>query len=499
MKGGLGMRENHTEEGSCPECNAEVLEEGKGNGKDRRIALIALSAALLSTGLILEFVLKKRLQALVLFLATTGISGYTIARGAVSSLLRKRVSIDLLMTIAAVGAFLIGHGEEGAAVVFLFYIAEFLEDHAAERARRSVHSLMKLTPETAVVKRGGGEERVHVHGVDVDETVLVRPGERIPLDGIVIRGASSVNQAPITGESMPVTKQVGDEVYAGTINNEGFLEVKVTRRSDETMLSKIVKLVEEAQRRKSPTERFVDRFSKYYTPSVILLAVGVATIPTLLLGMPFNEWLYKALVLLVVSCPCALAISTPVAMVSAITSAARNGVLIKGSNHVEEISKIRVFAFDKTGTLTEGKLEVTDIVSFGHSREKILLRAASLEDLSEHPIARAIVERAKREGVELRAVDGFRAIAGKGVTGEIDGETYYVGSERMFRELSIDFPEEHVERLQNEGKTVVLVGGERKAIGMIAVMDRIRDATIESIDELKRMGIRTEMITGDNE
>ncbi|MFQ6085175.1 MAG: heavy metal translocating P-type ATPase [Candidatus Bathyarchaeia archaeon] len=492
------MRENHTEKESCPECDAEVLEE-EADGKDRRIALIVLSAGLLSTGLIFEFVLKKHLLALVLFLATTGISGYTIAKEGVSSLLRKRVSIDLLITIAAIGAFLIGHGEEGAAVVFLFYLAEYLEGHAAERARRSIHSLMKLAPEIAVVKRKGREERVHVHSVDVNDTVLVRPGEKIPLDGIVKRGVSSVNQAPITGESMPKTKQVGDEVYAGTINNEGFLEIKVTRRSDQTMLSKIVKLVEEAQEKKSPTERFVDRFSRYYTPSVMFLAVGVAIIPTLLLGMPFNEWFYKALVLLVVSCPCALAISTPVAMVSAVTSGARNGVLIKGSNYVEEISRIKVFAFDKTGTLTEGKLEVTDITSFGHPKKEILLKAASLEALSEHPIARAIVEKAEGEGVKLKPVNNFRAVVGKGVMGEIEGEAHYVGSGRMFRELSIDFPEGQTEKLENEGKTVIFVGSEKKVIGLIAVMDKIRDATVQTMAELEKKGIRKEMITGDNE
>jgi len=349
------------------------------------------------------------------------------------------------------------------------------------------------------VKRDGEEMEVHVHDVNMNEIIVVRPGEKIPMDGKILRGVSSVNQAPITGESVPVTKQVGDEVYAGTINNEGFLEIKVTKRSDETMLSRIVKLVEEAQKIKSPTEKFIDKFSKYYTPSVILLAIGVAMVPTLAFGLPFNEWLYKALVLLVVSCPCALAISTPVAMVSGITSAAKNGVLIKGSAYVEEISKIKVFAFDKTGTLTEGKLEVTDVVGFGHSKEEVLFKATCVEGMSEHPIAKAIVKTAQEEETELKNIDDFRAITGKGAKCEIDGEVYYVGSGKMFKELSIGFPEEKVWKLENEGKTVVLVGNEKEAIGMIAVMDKIRDTTIKSINELKRSGIRTEMITGDNE
>jgi len=272
--------------------------------------------------------------------------------------------------------------------------------------------------------------------------LLLDPGEKIPLDGVIVRGGSTVNQAPITGESMLVTKRVGDEDYAGTINNEGFLEIKVTKKSDETILSKIVRLVEEAQRMKSPTERFINKFSKYYTPSVILLAMCVAVIPTFIFGLSFSEWFYKALVLLVASCPCALAISTP-------------------STYVEEVNKIRVFAFDKTGTLTEGKLEVADIISLGHSEDEITCIAASLEALSEQPIAKAIVKEARKRRIALKPVRGFRAIAGKGVTGEINSEVYYVGSRRLFEEFSADSPEGQALNLEMEGKTVVFVGNER--------------------------------------
>ena len=492
-------RNNVGVERNCPACNVESSGEG-GDGAKKRVTFIIFSAILLSVGLIFKFILKWELPAELLFLATAVISGYSIVReGLFLLIFRKRLSIDLLIMMAAVGSFFIGHEEEGAAVIFLFYVAESLEGYAAERARRSIESLMKLAPEVATVKRGGEEVEVPLSEVNVNDVIVVRPGEKIPLDGRVIRGVSTVNQAPITGESMPVTKQVDDLVYAGTINNDGFLEVRVTKRSDETLLSKIVKLVEEAQRMKSPTEKFIDRFSKYYTPSVMLLAFGVAIIPTFVFGQPFNEWLYKALVLLVVSCPCALAISTPVAMVSGITSAARNGVLIKGSAYVEEVNKVNVFAFDKTGTLTEGRLEATDIVSFGHSRGEILSIAASLEALSEHPIARAVVEKAKGEGVELRMVDDFRAIAGKGVTGKIDGQRYYVGNRRLFKELPASFPREKAWKLGNEGKTVVFVGEEGEVTGLIAVMDKIRDTTIETMNELRRRKIKTVMITGDNE
>jgi len=494
------MHENHAEtEERCFLCDSEALEK-KSNVKDKRIILIVISAIVLSVGLVLEFILKWELPAEILFIVTAAISGYNIAREGFSSLIfRKKLSIDFLIMIAAAGSFFIGHGEEGATVIFLFYVAEFLEGYAAERARRSIASLMNLAPEVATVKRSGREVKVPVGEVDINEVIVVRPGEKIPLDGRVVRGVSTVNQAPITGESIPVTKQIGDEVYAGTINNEGFLEVMVTKRSDETMLSKIVKLVEEAQMMKSPTEKFIDRFSKYYTPSVIFLALCVATIPTFMFGLPLNEWLYKALVLLVVSCPCALAISTPVAMVSGITSAARNGVLIKGSAYVEEVSKIKVFAFDKTGTLTEGRLEVTDVVSLEHSREEILGIAASLEALSEHPIAKAIIEEAKEEGVTLKTVDDFRALAGKGVMGRIGKEIYYVGSRRLFKELSADFPEEEAWKLENEGKTVIFVGNEKEVIGLIAVMDKIRDATFITMSKLREKGVKTVMITGDNE
>jgi len=485
----------------CAACNTEPSEEEitSSTWKNKRIVIIAISAILFSAGLILEFILRWRFLAEIFFSITVIISGYSIAKEGFSSLLfRKRLSINFLIIVAAIGSFFIGHGEEGAAVVFLFNIAEFLEVYASEKAKRSIASLMEIAPEVATVKRDGKEVKVPVGEVEVNEIIVVRPGEKIPLDGVVINGVSSVDQSPITGESMPVTKQVGDEVYAGTMNNEGFLEIKVTKKSDETLLSKIVKFVAEAQKKKSPTERFIDRFSKYYTPSVMLLALIVATIPTFVFGFSFNEWFYKALVLLVVSCPCALAISTPVAMVSAITSAAKNGVLIKGSSYVEEMSKIKVFAFDKTGTLTEGKLEVTDIISLGVPKERVLEVAASLEALSEHPIAKAIVEKAKNEKVKLKSVHNFKAIAGKGVTGKIKGNTHYVGSRRLFKELEINLLEDQIQKLENEGKTVVIVGTERQIIGLIAVMDKIRDATIKTIGELKEMGIKTVMITGDN-
>ncbi|MFX0079200.1 MAG: heavy metal translocating P-type ATPase [Candidatus Hermodarchaeota archaeon] len=467
---------------------------------DRRFLIILVSVILFSFGLVFIFLLDLQVFALVLFFFTACIAGFYIAKAGISGLIfRHQLNIAFLMTIAAVASFLIGHPAEGAAVMMLYFIAEFLETKAKEKAQRSVASLMKLAPEMATVKRAGKEVSVHVHDVEVNETVVVRPGEKIPLDGVVSIGTSSVNQAPITGESVPVTKQVNDEVYAGTINNEGFLEVRVTRLSDETVLSKILALVEDAQKERSTTEYFIDKVAKYYTPSIVLLALLVAIIPPLLLRIPWFEWVYRGLVLLVISCPCAFAISTPVAMVSALTSATKNGVLIKGSRYIEQLGNVKVVAFDKTGTLTEGTLVVTDVVSVNGSSEEVLEVAASLETYSEHPISQAIVEKIANPGRVILPVKNFNAIPGRGVSGTIDGEEFFVGSERLFTEQGITFSRKLVDRLEREGKTVVLVGTENEVIGVIAVQDVVRQSAVVAISVLKKMGISPIMLTGDNE
>ena len=414
---------NHEE--SCSSCATDIFEKKPPIWKQKSIQIITLSSILLALGVYIEYITGSTALSHILFLFVGAISGYSIAKKGISSLLKKRLDMNFLMTIAAIGAFSIGYGEEGASVFYLFFIAEFLEDYAGERARKSIGALVKLAPETAVVIRDGNEVSVHVHDASINDIAVIRPGEKIPLDGIIINGESSVNQAAITGESMPVRKKDGDQVYAGTLNEHGYLEIKVSRRSEETVLSKIVKMVEEAERKKSPTEKFVDKFARYYTPAVILLAVGVATIPSLVFGEPFNEWIYKALVLLVISCPCALAISTPVSMVSGITGAARNGALIKGGNYIEEMAKAKVFVFDKTGTLTEGRPVVTDALEVNnYSAKEILGIAVSLESLSEHLPAKAVVAKAESESVSLKFASEFKAIPGKGVKGNIDSKTY---------------------------------------------------------------------------
>ncbi len=496
------MSENEAHTEACSACATHTIEEKAPIWKQHDIAKATISFILLSIGLVLEFQFSQQTPAHILYLGVIAVAGYSIFRNAVLALIQKRVEMNLLMSVAAAGAFLTGHAEEGASVIFLFFIAEFLEDYAAQRARRSVSSLLKLSPEMALVKGEGQEIQMHVHDVSVGEIVLVKPGERIPLDGIVSAGNSSVNESPLTGESVPAQKEIGSQVYAGTINVDGFLEAKVTKKADESMIAQVVRLVREAQEKKSPTERFVDRFASRYTPTVIALAVLTAILPPLLFGAPLSTWVYRSLILLVVSCPCALAISTPVSMVSSITGAARNGVFVKSAEAIEAVAKLKIVAFDKTGTLTRARLAVTDIVPFdGVGEDEVLQVSASLESKSSHPIAHAIVEAASNNHVKLEGVGDFRSTPGKGVEGVIGNETYFLGSDKMFRDLGIPYPEQRIEGLRRSGKTVVLVGtlNPRGIIGAIAVADEIRPEAAQAVRRLKAERVEVVMISGDNE
>jgi len=401
---------------------------------------------------------------------------------------------------AAAGAFAIGHGEEGAAVMLLFFVAEFLEDYAGDRARQEVGSLLRLAPETAVLLREGREFVVHVHEVGVGEEVAVRPGEKIPLDGIVVSGLSSVNQAPLTGESVPVVKTVGDAVFAGTINEDGYLEIRVTNRSDETTLSRIVQLVDGAQRKKTPTEAFIDRFSHYYTPTVIMLAALVTVLPPLLFGLPLDEWFYKGLVLLVISCPGAIAISTPVSMVSGLTAAAKRGILIKGGDVIEKLKDTKVVIFDKTGTLTEGRPTVTDVIGLNGTTEREVVQiAASLGIKSTHPVSEAIAQKATDTNVTLVPVTEFKSVPGKGLTGRLNGAEFYAGTRSLSNDSNSWSHNDVFDRLENEGKTLVVVGTATHVSGVIGLKDRLRDKSAATVRALASRGIKTVMLTGDNE
>ena len=488
------------EKKSCSSCATNIFEKKEYLWAKKKKLIIGVAGFLLTIGLLFEFLINQHFLAQSIFLIVVILLGYDIVKKSILSILQKRLDMNFLMSIAAIGAFLIGHGEEGAAVIFLFFIAEFLEDSAAERARKSITSLLKLAPEIVLVKQRGKNKKIHVHETKIGNIIIVKPGDRIALDGVVIKGVSSVNESQITGESIPIAKKEGSAVFAGTINEEGYLEIKVTKKSDESILHKIVDFVEKAKKKKSQTEAFIDKFSKYYTPAIIVLSFLVAIIPTLLFGLPFEKWLYRALVLLVVSCPCALAISTPIAMVSAITSGARNGVLIKGGGFIEEIRKVKVIVFDKTGTLTMGKPEVIDVIPLSKYTETELLQiAASLEEKSKHPLARAIINNAEKKHIKTGSISEFSSITGKGLKGKFNGEWFYIGNKLFFSENKMDIPKSVINKHEKEGKTVVLVGNSTVIIGAIALMDKVRESSLNMVKELKNIGIRTVMLTGDNE
>ena len=433
---------------------------------------------------------------LYLFSVIFGLANFAL-RG-LKAILTLSLGMNFLMTIAVVGAFSIGDHFEAASLAFLFSLAELLEERSVDRARNSLRALLKLAPNKAAVRRGEQEIELPVEQIEVGDMMLIKPGERIALDGEVILGNSAVNQASITGESVPVEKQLGNIVFAGTINQEGYLEVRVTKGTKDTTIAKIIHLVEEAEAQKAPVEKFVERFAKYYTPSVVGVAMVIALVPPLFFAAPFTGWFIRALSLLVISCPCALLISTPVSIVSAITSAARHGVLIKGGVYLEELGKVRAIAIDKTGTLTTGQLEVTDVVPLnGHSKEEVLNIAIALESKSKHPVAQAIVRHCKGSSKSsLFEVQEFESLTGQGVQARVNGQRYFVGKPELFEGLVL--PTEF-ERLESEAKTVVLVGQAERLIGLIAVADQIRPEAKQTVINLKKLGLEVVMITGDNE
>ncbi|MBA4174038.1 MAG: heavy metal translocating P-type ATPase [Hyphomicrobium sp.] len=410
------------------------------------------------------------------------------------------LNINFLMTVAIIGGAVIGAWPEIALVTFLFGLAELIEVKALDRARNAVKGLMAMAPDVASVKQPDGSWReTNAGAVPVGAVVQVKPGERLALDGVVVAGDSSVNQAPVTGESVPVDKKTGDKVFAGTINESGVLEFRTSGGKDQTTLAKIIRTVQEAQGSRAPTQRFVDNFARVYTPTVCIVAVLVAVVPWLAFGQPFYPWLYKAMVLLVIACPCALVISTPVTVVSGLTAAARRGILIKGGVHLENGRKLKVIALDKTGTITEGKPRVTDVQPLGGaSRDEVLRIAASLDALSAHPVALAVV--AAWSGARS-SVEAFKSLTGRGVEGRIDGTIYFVGNHRLAEERKVCTPEVEamLARFEVQGKTAVVVASASTVLGFVAVADTPRESSIEAIRLLHGLNVKTLMLSGDNQ
>jgi Cd2+/Zn2+-exporting ATPase len=470
------------------------------SGPDVRLRfwLTALSGALMVAGLAVGA--RSATVGAVLLVAASLAGAVFPVRRALAAVRTRTIDINVLMIVAVAGAMALQQWLEAASVVFLFALAQWLEARTLERARQAIQALVELSPREAIVKRHGVEQRMPVDTVQVGMEIVVRPGDKVPLDGRVLTGHGDVNEAPITGESLPVDKGPGDEVYAGTINGRGSLELEVIRVGPDTRLARIIHLVEAAQARRAPVQNFVDRFARIYTPAVIALAAVIAVVPPLVAGGDSAGWFYRSLVLLVVACPCALVISTPVSIVAALSAAARNGVLIKGGAHLERLADVRVVAFDKTGTLTRGEPCVIEVVPTGaHGADEVLRCAAAVESRSEHPIARAITARAAESGLAVPPATDFVSTTGRGAEARVDGTHVVVGSDSMFEALGISVAADAVDVLRRRGNTVVCVAADRRMLGAIAVADPLRDTARETIEMLRSQGIRrVAMLTGDH-
>ena len=466
----------------------------------RRWMLVLCCAGLTGAGLI-GAVTGARPFSSASFALAAVLGGIYPAVRAWRSVRSNTIDINVLMVVAVTGALILGEWFEAASVVLLFAVAQWLEVRTMEHARQAIRALIDLSPREALVRRDGVEQSVAVDHVHLHDVLVLRPGDKVPLDGVVSAGGSDVNEAPLTGESLPIDKSPGDEVYAGTINGRGALDVRVTRLVRDTRLSKIIHLVETAQASRAPVQSFVDRFARRYTPAVLLLALGVALVPVVLTTADGATWFYRALVLLVIACPCALVISTPVSIVAALSAAARHGVLVKGGSHLEQLATVRVVAFDKTGTLTQGELAVAELVPLeGISPRDLLRLAAAAEARSEHPIARAIVRRARDEQIDLPVAVEFTSLPGMGAEASVAGTRVLVGNEKLFESRGLHpAVDTQVVALRDSGMSVVLVASDGALVGSIALYDRPRAEARDAINLLREHGIaNVTMLTGDH-
>jgi Cd2+/Zn2+-exporting ATPase len=467
-----------------------------------RIWLVAIASIFVLTGGILHYMGVSEWIFKPIILSGVLVGGWRIGHKGLIAARRLRLDMNFLMSAAVIGAIIIGEWVEAGTVIVLFAIAQLLESFSLDRSRRAIKGLMDLSPQTATIIKGGLEKSIPVDEVEIGDIVLVKPGGRIPVDGKILSGTSSINQAPITGESLPVDKAIGAMVYAATINGEGALEIETGHVAGDSTLDRIVRMVEEAQAQRAPSQGFVDKFAAIYTPSVVGIASLLAVVPPLLLGGAWSDWVYRSLALLVIACPCALVISTPVTIVSALAGAARNGVLIKGGAYIENLHKIPAIAFDKTGTITRGVPAVRGIIALNAAeKDKVISLAASLESRSEHPIAAAIVRHAEKSGIDIAAPSEFKSIPGRGAHAIVNGERIYLGNHALIEDLGIcdRTTEERLSVIENESQSAVLVATKEKVLGIIAIADEIRSDSASAVSELKEQGIEfIAMLTGDN-
>ena len=467
-----------------------------------KVITAAIAGILLTIGFVGSYLTLPRIIANGFYIGAVLIGGYYFAREAIEEFFKEHeIGIEFLMSTAAIVAGVMGQWAESATLVFLYSISEAAEGYAGERARHAIRVLMELAPKSALVRRNNSEFLIPLEDIQIGDEFIVRPGESIATDGEVISGHSSVNQAPITGESIPVEKFVGNKVFSATINGEGTLTIRATKKFAENTLSRIIFLVEKAQDKKGRSQRFIERFGNLYSPFVLLAGVLIATLPPLF-GLHWQEWVLRATVFIVAAAPCALVISIPITLVAALGTASRNGILLKGGIYLEKLVQIKVIALDKTGTLTQGQPKVTDIISLNnYTQNQILNVAATLESRSQHPLAHAILQQAKAESVAYKPVEHFKSLTGSGVQGFINGEQFYIGNPKLFIDMGllVETVIQEINKLQTVGKTVVLVGTDKEILGLIAITDPLRSTARQMVSSLKLMGIESVvMLTGDN-
>jgi len=499
------LREKLGALGFPPQKGMEMAEQPKP-WRNPKVLTSAASGLLLLVGWLIGLGGAPELASKIIYLVAIVTGGYYFGREAIEELIFEReIGIELLMGTAAIAATAMGQAGEGAMLVFLYSISEAAEGYTEEKTRSAIKALMDLTPKRALVRRDGRETEIPVEELVVGDVFIVRPGQSVATDGVVVVGASSVNQAPVTGESVPVEKEVEDTVFAGSINGEGALEIRATKTFGENTVSRIIQMVEEAQERKGTSQRFIERFGARYSPAVLLIGFLLAVVPPLAFSASWATWITRATVFIVAAAPCALVISIPITLVASLGTGARHGVLIKGGVYLEELAKIKVVALDKTGTLTRGEPEVTDVLAVpgSISPHELLPLAAGIERYSEHPLARAVLRYAEKQKIALADISDFRALTGAGACGRFRGKNVYVGKPDYFEKqlhVGLDHARNDIARLQGEGKTVVLVGDDKAVSGMIAIRDNVRPNARKAIEGLHALGVRNVvMLTGDNQ